>query len=173
MLALSLCYCVLGQLFNRYRWHFATFSCTSIFHEVIWKSSRLLVEPNSAVALHGRRQGGARGCTCTPLEFENDDVIWCLHAKCTKFSLAPPALVMPTLKLGIKPWTFANKIAFLLLTHKIWAICVSGDPYVTEKLSVLLRLGIFAPPWNRNNFFAPPWKPFCRRPWAWTVNEPV
>ena len=25
-------------------------------------------------ATHGRRQGGARGCTCTPLEFENDDV---------------------------------------------------------------------------------------------------
>ena len=48
--------------------------------------------------------GGARGCTCTPpLEFENDDVIWCLHAKCTKFSLAPPALVIPTLKLSIKP----------------------------------------------------------------------
>ena len=33
---------------------------------------------------HGRRQGGARGCTCTPLEFENGYIICCLQAKYNK-----------------------------------------------------------------------------------------
>ena len=41
--------------------------------------------PPRGTSMHGRRQGGARGCNCTPLEFENDDVIYCLQVKCTKF----------------------------------------------------------------------------------------
>ena len=36
-----------------------------------------------------------------PLEFQNDDVIQCLHAKCTKLSLETPALVLLTPKLNI------------------------------------------------------------------------
>ena len=34
---------------------------------------------------HGRQQGGAGGCECSPLEFENDAVICCSPAKYPKF----------------------------------------------------------------------------------------
>ena len=68
---------------------------------------------------HGRRQGGARGCTCTPLEFESDDVICCLQAKCTQsFALASGARTnCPSIYYKMSN---ISKISFL---HNIEVLC--------------------------------------------------
>ena len=35
---------------------------------------------------------------------------------------------------------------FLLFTQKTWAMSVSSDPHVAEKIKLLLSLEVFAPP---------------------------
>ena len=77
--------------------------------------------------------GAGRGvqgrCTCTPLEFENDDVICCLQVKCTQNVARASGARTDWPKTRYKNSKSLQKWLILLLTHKSSMICVSTNTH--------------------------------------------